>query len=91
MYEIKKNLKICEILCDIESHKSLRKQVSQDKNYSASRFRIFHSPIPLRCCFSVCQFCSKVPALPGFGYFSVEHARKFIDNAKNVLTNQVDP
>ena len=38
--------------------------------------------LPLRCRFSVGRFRSKVLALPGFGYFSFEHARSFHDNRK---------
>ena len=32
--------------------------------------------------FSVGRFRSKILSLPGFGYFSVEHAQRFHDNAK---------
>ena len=42
----------------------------------------FLTLLPLQCCFSVGQFCLKILALPGFGYFSVEHAQSFHDSAK---------
>ena len=42
----------------------------------------FLTLLPLRCSFSVGQFRSKILALPGFGYFSVEHARSFHYKAK---------
>ena len=41
-----------------------------------------HSPPSSMFFFSVGQFRSKILALPGFGNFSVEHARSFYDNAK---------
>ena len=40
----------------------------------------FHSPFSLML-FSVGGFCSKILALAGFGYFSVEHVQSF-DNKK---------
>ena len=44
-----------------------------------------HSPPsspPSSMFFVVGRFHSKIPALPGFGYFSVEHALSFHDKAK---------
>ena len=42
----------------------------------------FLTLLSLRYIFSVGQFRSKILALPGFGNFSVGHARSFHDNGK---------
>ena len=51
-------------------------------NLPCKQIQHFLTLLPLRYCFYVGRFHSKILALPGFGYFSVEHVQSFHDNTK---------